>query len=49
MMGEQADKFRNRARECRERAARADAHMRDSLLRLAKGLDDEADKIELEE
>lgn len=38
-----------RAKECRERAAQADYVMRQFLLEVARELEEEADKIDVEE
>lgn len=50
MMGDVADRFRKRARECRELAAQARTEQwRQSLLTLAQDLDDEAANVDAEE
>ena len=49
-MGEDAVRFRQRARDCRDRAGdEVDPWMRRELDDMAKALDDEADKIDAEE
>ena len=49
-MGEEADRFRARAKQCRELARNArDPASRRELTNMAKELDEEADKIEAEE
>ena len=49
-MGEDANRFRSRARECRDVAAQAkDQEWRQQLLSLAQDLEDEADRIDDEE
>lgn len=49
-MSDESDRFRKRARECRERAAEErDESMRRRLTRLSIDLEDEADEIELED
>jgi len=45
-MGEDSQSFRQRARECRERAERADYALREFLLEVAHDLEVEADVIE---
>jgi hypothetical protein len=46
-MGEDSERFRERARQCREMAPLArDDHVREELLRLAEELDEEADAID---
>lgn len=48
-VGEDADRFRARARECRDVAAEAkDEEWRQQLLTLARDLEDEADRIDCE-
>lgn len=48
-MGDDAEQFRERARECRDVAAQAnDEEWRRTLLTLAQDLEDEADKIDAE-
>ena len=48
-MREDATRFRKRAKECRARAELADYVMRQFLVEVADGLDDEADAIEAQE
>lgn len=48
-MGEDSDRFRKRAKECRERAELADYVFREFLLQVASDLEAEADTIETEE
>lgn len=49
-MSEESDRFRMRARQCRELAALArEPYSRDTLTQMAAELDEEADKIETEE
>ena len=49
-MGDDADRFRKRAEECRRIAANAkDEEWRKSLLDLARDLDEEADRIDREQ
>ena len=49
-MSDDADRFRKRARDCRKIADEAKStNWRESLLSLAKDLEDEADKIDEEE
>ena len=49
-MGEDSDRFRKRALECREVAERARTpEARDALLRVADDLEAEADRIDAEE
>jgi hypothetical protein len=49
-MSEDAERFRNRAKDCRRLAANArDEDARRTLTELAAELDEEADKIEAEE
>jgi len=49
-MGEAADRFRLRAKQCRELAAVArDEYSRKTLAQMAVELDEEADTIEAEE
>jgi hypothetical protein len=49
-MSEAADRFRERARECRETAATArDSYWRDRLVAIAAELEEEADRIDFEE
>ena len=46
-MGDEAARFRKRARECRELAQdESDHDMRKTLLTVAKDLEDEADEID---
>lgn len=45
-MREDATRFRKRAKECRARAELADYVMRQFLVEVADGLEDEADAIE---
>ena len=48
-MGEYSERFRQRARQCRELAPLArDDQVREDLLRLANELDEEADAIDSE-
>ena len=47
-MGDDANRFRARAKECRGRAQNADYVMRAYLLEIARELEEEADKIEAE-
>ena len=48
-MGEDSERFRERARQCRELAPLArDDQVREELLRLADELDEEADAIDAE-
>ena len=49
-MGDDASRFRKRARECRDMAVEAGGEdWRETLLALARDLEDEADKIDAEE
>lgn len=49
-MSEESDRFRLRARQCRELSALArDPYSRDTLSQMAIELDEEADRIEAEE
>ena len=48
-VGDDAARFRLRARECRERAERAYYVMRQFLLEIADGLDEEANAMDAEE
>ena len=49
-MSEESDRFRRRAIECRRLADNARTYDdRDSLLEMARDLDEEADRIEAEE
>ena len=48
-MGDEATRFRQRAKECRARAELADYVMRQFLGEVADGLEDEADEIEAKE
>lgn len=48
-MGEDAARFRKRASECRARAELADYVMRQFLVEVADGLDNEADALESKE
>ena len=48
-MGEDSDRFRKRAKECRERAQQADYVLREFLLQVATDLEAEADLMEAEE
>ena len=46
-MGEDAERFRNRAKQCRELASRAhDEYSRKTLAQMASELDEEADELE---
>lgn len=47
-MGEDAARFRKRAKECRDRAERADYVLREFLLEVANDLEAEADMIDAE-
>ena len=49
-MSVDSERFRMRARQCRELAhAACDAHSRDTLAEMARELDEEADAIEADE
>ena len=49
-MSEEGDRFRKRARECRDLAPKARVpEVREQLLRLADELEEEADKADAEE
>lgn len=49
-MGDDANRFRERARECRNIASESKSqNWRESLLALAKDLEDEADDLDREE
>jgi hypothetical protein len=49
-MGEEAERFRKRAKECRDLSVRArDSYMRDKLKEIAADLEAEAEKIDAED